>query len=270
MPRIEIKTLFALTVIALCCIPTALLLAQGDLADQAVAIEEAWDAEQEVLEKITELGGWYKIEECLTDDMKDMVDREKQKFVVEVNMVYNDDGVRQDNDNVTSDALQHIARFTQVKRILLKETQANDDQLALLADLEHVEAFFIWDAHDVSDEGIQHLAGFSKLKKLHLSDSLITDEGIGCLTGLRDIQQLSLQSNNFTDKIFEYASEFAKLETLWVGTGVTDFSDEGLKHLYKCDKLKTLGIQRCDISTEAVDKLREKLPELSKLYHSNR
>ena len=130
-----------------------------------------------------------------------------------------------------------------------------------------MEKVYIWDSNDVTDEGVRHLAGLKKLKKLHLSNAAITDEAIGHLTGLADIEVLSLQGNIFTDKIFEHAAKFENLNSLWVGTGNSELTDEGLKHLHKCKNLKILGVQQCGISAEAAEALRQKL-ELETLYHN--
>ena len=268
MKRLELLLVYIIAFSTAICFLSQPVLGQGDLADEAAAIDEAWDAEQEVLEKITVLGGWYKTKKCLTGDMKDMVDPDKQEFVVEVNMVYNEDETgRQDNENMSADALQFIGKCSQVRKILLSKSQANDEQLAHIADLKHVESVYIWDGNDVTDDGVRHLSGFKKLKTLHLSNSAITDEAIGHLTGLPDIESLSLQGNNFTDKIFEHAAKFEKLNTLWVGIGNSELTDDGLKHLHECKNLKMLGIQQCGISAEAAEALRQKL-ELETLYHN--
>lgn len=260
---------------AACClvfllVTVASLAAQlSEFMDKVTALEQQWEDEQAAIGKITELGGWVVREDCIEDkDVRENLDPEKRQFVVEVNMVYHEDGAsRVDNANLSPDALEAIGKCRQVRRVLLKETQANDGQLKHLAGLERIEELYMWSAGDVSDDGLKQLQGLKRLKKLHVSNSQITDEGIGYLTGLPLVEKLSLQNNAFSDEVFRHAASFPNLKELWVGLGDNSFTDAGLRHLEQSVNLESLDVQQSGISDEAVASLREKLPNLATVHH---
>ena len=64
---------------------------------------------------------------------------------------------------------------------------------------------------------------------------------------------------NVTDDGGAKLAQLSELRSLYLdGTGMTD---AGLVHLEKLQKLKMLSLTKTDLSVEAVNGLREKLPE---------
>lgn len=283
-----------LTVVTLFCVQSSLL---SQVSEFKEIHERAWDDEQPAIERIKELGGWVKLEECLPDEISETLEAGKRKFVVEVNMVYNGEGAgRENNDNFSDECLAEIAKCSQVRRIMLTGDQINNEGLETISALEHVEQIFMWNATNVTDDGIKFLAGFKNLEKLHVGRSDVTADGIGYLLKLKKMKFLGLQNNWLSDDIFEHAANFPELEILAVGSPGWNgeharkqkFSNDGLRHLARLEKLKILDVQNSDISDEGlvhlhdlknleaiwftrsqiteegIDSLREHLPKLKK------
>ena len=234
-------------------------------------LKNSWDAEQEAIKQIKKLGGWVELADCVPAKWHNQIPEGKRKFVVEVNMVYHYDketGARSDNSNESDKCLEAIGKLTQIKKIFLKGGQATDETMKHVANLKQVEVFFVWDASKVSDKGLKHLSNYRKLKNVHLSNSKITEKGISYLSNSNDISKLSLQGNPFSNEIFNVASRFKKLESLWVGRGNNTIDDKGLtKYLPKLKNLKTLGIQTIQGTDEGL-RVAYKLPRLEEVYAS--
>ena len=233
-------------------------------------LKNTWDDEQKAIQRIKDLGGWVVVEDCVPPKWRNEIPAGKRKFVVEVNMVYHEDeGGRLDNKNMSDECLEAIGKFTQVKRIYLKGTQATNEKLKHLANLKQVEHFFVWDAAAVSDAGLKHLSRYRKLNNVHISNGKITSQGIAHLKHCTQLKKLSLQGNGFSNSILEVAARFRHLETLWVGMGDCTIDDEGMKHLPKLKSIKLLGIQGIMATDEGLKYL-FKLPKLEKVYvHGN-
>lgn len=232
-------------------------------------LKNSWDAEQVAIAKIKKLGGWVTLEDCVPAKWHNQIPKGRRKFVVKVNMVYHEPagGGRLDNANLSDDCLEAIGKFTQVKKIYLKKSQASDDKLKHLADLKQVDTFFVWDADKITDQGLQHLRKYRKLENVHISNGHITSKGITWLTNSNSLKKLSLQGNGFSNDIIDVVARFKKLETLWVGLGDNTIDDKGLKELPKIKSLKTLGIQ-ANLGTDAGLKALYQLPKLERIYIS--
>jgi beta-lactamase regulating signal transducer with metallopeptidase domain len=212
------------------------------------------EAEREAAAEIRRLGGWYELDE--------------DEHVVEVNMVYYDaDGQRRDNDQVTDEALPHIASFPRLEVLMLHEGQASDAGLAHIRELKQIERVLFWDAAAVSDVGAAFLAELPNLASIHLSGSQITDEAIHSWQKLPKLHGLSLQGNRFTNKALEYAAGIPNLRELFVGNGETQITDVGLVHLTKLASLERLDLQRADITDAGIMQL-ETLGRLKELWLS--
>jgi hypothetical protein len=165
--------------------------------------------------------------------------------VVEVNMVYNDDGPnRLDNKQVGDEVLEHLPALTALKYLLLHGTQASDERLQYVGRLKHLERLHIWDASNVSDAGIEQLKNLRRLKYLHVSNSQITDTAIKHLASLKQLEGLSLQGNRFSDKGLEHVRDLTNLNSLVIDLGEIHVTDDGLVHLRGLKKLERLGLQQ--------------------------
>lgn len=111
----------------------------------------------------------------------------------------------------------------------------------------------------VSDRGIAHLGQLTQLRELVLSNNSISDAGIEHLVALQALEELHLGQTNVTDEGAAMLAQLLRLRSLYLDG--TDISDAGLVHLEGLSKLKMLSLTGTDLSAEAVNRLREKLPE---------
>ncbi len=200
--------------------------------------------ERQAAQAIRELGGWYQ-----TDD---------DGHVVEVNMVYHytKERVRHNNPQTNSaDALKWLPSFSRLKRLLLKEGQANDAELVHVAKLTHLEIFFVWDAAGVSDAGMKHLRSLKSLKRIHVNGSQIRDEALTVFGTLGKLEELSLQGNNFTDAGFQHLTELEHLKTLWVGMNQTPLTNAATASIGKLVQLEQLDLQDFQLTDEGIQNL---------------
>ena len=177
-------------------------------------------AERAAARKVTELGGWYRLDD--------------KGHVIEVNMVYHESAFdkRRDNEQRTDQVLFHITEFPRLKRLMLTETQATDEGLKRVCRLPDLEELYIWDGKEITDAGVAHLQNLPNLKYLHLSGSAVTDEAIALLSKISSIESLSMQGNDFTDKALEYAKRFLRLKSLFICDLKSLYHDEN-KHSYR-------------------------------------
>src|SRR6185369_10233433 len=115
--------------------------------------------------------------------------------------------------------------FPRLRELLLKESQASDECLAAAAKLPLLEKIYCWDAAKVTDAGTAHLSRLSRLKHIHISGSQITDESLRTFGTMPQLEQLSLQQNQFTDRGLSYVKNLKHLKALVVDLGPTDISD---------------------------------------------
>ena len=182
--------------------------------------------------------------------------------VVQVNMVYNDDGKqRLDNRQTSDEALQYIGRLQNVEVLLLTGQQATDENLHYLTGLLHLRRLFMWDTR-VSDEGVQYLRGLTHLEYIHCSNALLTDKALHTFAEMPQLTGLSLQGNDFSDKGLGCLARLPKLETLWIGMGATRITDQGLDSVQQFKKLKDLDVQGSFITIAGLKRLFDKNPQI--------
>ena len=192
--------------------------------------------EEAAIAAITKLGGW--------------VAKDDEGHVVEVNMVYHnfEDGRREDNDQITDAALDHVGQFPRLELLLLKQSQASDPGLEKVSKVTSLKRIYMWNATDVTDAGIAHLASLQNLEYLHCSESGITDAAFETFVQLPRLAGLSLQNNSFTDKALEHAGEMIQLQQLTMGLGNLQVTDKGVAYLTNLQQLERLGIQHSQIT----------------------
>jgi beta-lactamase regulating signal transducer with metallopeptidase domain len=203
-------------------------------------------SEQAATDAINQLGGWVK---------EETVDGEVH--VVEVNMAYYVDERqgRQDNRNLTDEALAHVRKFTRLKRLYLKETQATDAGLANLRGMQSLEDVIIWDGRVVTDAGAAHLATLPNLTRLSVSNAKLTDESLRLFSKIPKLESIGLQGNHFTDQGLEHLKDMTQLKSLYLGLGQNEITDDGLRHLAKLTNLEQLDLQRSKITDEGLKHL---------------
>lgn len=229
---------------------------------------------------IRNLGGWVYYDFQIVDDKFDpngqswVPERIRSRLgvdffhsVVQVNMVYNDDGkARLDNNQTSGDAMRYVGQLKDVEVLLLKEGQATDENLQYVAGLPRLRRLYMWDAANVSDFGIQQLGKLKNLKYVHCSEARLTDVSLDVFGRMPQLDGLSLQGNRFTDLGLERLKSLSNLNSLWIGRGETRITDVGLKHVYGLKKLREFDVQGSPITMSGLQELQKAIPRL-KVYH---
>lgn len=232
------------------------------------------------VEKFREYGGWvaydYQIEDSTTNPerqswvpewLRQTVGIDFFHNVAHVNLVYWDaSGDRLDNRNSEPAPLQYLKDTPWVTRVLLKETQATDDNLQHLRHLRDLESLYIWDASQVTDAGVEHLRSLKSLQSIHLSNSRITDQSMDVFAELPKLQELTLQGNQLSDQGIRKLAVLEDLESLWVcGVGRhqnhrNKITDDGIGFVMRLPKLKRLGVQQTLVSKEFLQQFSQQHP----------
>ena len=236
--------------------------------------------QEQAVAAIQKLGGWVRYDFELdpqTDKRipgakswvpKPVLDRTGLDLfhdVVHINMVYNDDGKRLDNRQVTDAVKFQLAAFPRLRELLLKESQATDECLAAAGSLSQLEKLYCWDAAELTDLGTSHLRRLTRLKHIHVSRSQITDESLRTFGAMWQLEELSLQENHFTDRGLSYLKKLKHLKSLWVDLGKSDISDSGLVHLEGLPSLEVLAVQHSRVTPAGIEKLKQTTPTLKKV-----
>jgi hypothetical protein len=184
--------------------------------------------------------------------------------VVHVSLNYSEDsGKRDENHNPSDEALQYLPEFSDLRVLLLSDTQASDTSMQYLAKLKKLECLMMWDVTNVTDAGAAHLGGLRNLHYIHLTTSQITDNSLAMFARLPKIRGLSLQFNDFSDKGLKDVSRCKDLENLWVcgrSDRPNEITDAGLKQLENLTKLTHLGIQNTRITPKGLDQFSKAVP----------
>lgn len=184
--------------------------------------------------------------------------------VVQVSLNYSEDsGKREENHNPTDEALQHLPEFSNLRVLLLSDSQASDASMQYLARLKKLECLMMWDVTNVTDAGAAHLENLQNLNYIHLSSSQITDKTLIMFARMPKIRGLSLQFNDFSDEGLKHVSQCEDLETLWVcgrRERPNEITDAGLKRLENLTKLTELGVQNSCITPAALDQFSKAVP----------
>ena len=240
--------------------------------------------QEDAVRAIREFGGWvhYDFQEIPTQPF-DFDARAKSPVpewllswlgedffsdVVDVNLVYtNDSGERENNLNVTNEALPHLTALPKLRQLGLKATQATDDDLRIVGGLKTLKRFYFWDAKNITDRGVFHLSGLTRLEEIHLSFSQIGDEGLRVLAQLPKMQFIGVQGGRFTDRGLEFLKGKEQLRGLWVGIGATKITDAGVRYLSGLTNLEYLELQTTGVTDAGMEHLKG-LTNLERLYLS--
>jgi len=185
--------------------------------------------------------------------------------VVQVSLNFSDDsGTRKENHNLSDEALQYLVGFPRLRILLLSDTQASDSSMRHLAQLKRLERLYMWDAVNVGDAGVAHLSTLRRLRYIHLTTSQITDKSLEAFARMPMLEGLCLQFNRFSDQGLKHLSRMDKLENLWVcgREGETNqITDSGLNQLENLQKLNELGIQSTLVTDAGVEEFLKAVPD---------
>ncbi len=105
---------------------------------------------------------------------------------------------------------------------------------------------------------MKHIAKLKQLEELDLRMTYVTGEGIKPLADLPRLKKLDIRNSRYIDNAaVRHCRTMPALESLRLPPLV---NDKGLAMLGEFKRLKYLDISQCQVSKEAVDALRKKLP----------
>ncbi|MBI1902360.1 MAG: hypothetical protein HYS13_14765 [Planctomycetia bacterium] len=108
---------------------------------------------------------------------------------------------------------------------------------------------------------LREIAALPRLEALALHRCLVADDALEPLRQAAGLQVLTLPECGLTDAGLRHLSSLCELETLEV-PGNRGITDAGLEHLRRLKKLRFLDLTNTGVTEQAVDRLREALPEL--------
>jgi internalin A len=120
----------------------------------------------------------------------------------------------------------------------------------------------------VTDAGVAQLRHLRTLRYVHLSKSQISDESLRIFGAMPRLEGLSLQGNAFTDAGLAHLAKLNRLKELWIDLGDTDITDAGLEYLRGLKSLEGLAISDSHATPEGVAKLKQALPRLKTIHYS--
>jgi hypothetical protein len=136
---------------------------------------------------------------------------------------------------VTAAGLAELKPLTNLIALDLTGIPLTDASLANLEPLTRLKQLNLTDT-GIGDDGLVHLKPLVKLERLFLEgDPKVTNKGLPLVVGLPELADLRLRRTTVDDQGLETLSAMKQLRALWVPTTVTQ---------------------------DAIDKLKEKLPEL--------
>jgi hypothetical protein len=149
--------------------------------------------------------------------------------------------------------LKEVGRLERLEYLYLGSTAVTDEGLKQLANLKELKVLGLWRT-GVKGPGLAHLAGLSGLQTLMLNSAPLDEDGLKELAGLKRLSALSLADTPVGDGAIPKLLNVGALRILTLaGTRVTD---AGIKQLVRQRLLRELDLRRCPGVTDAsVDEL---------------
>lgn len=161
-------------------------------------------------------------------------------------------------NGVTPYGLQSLRKMPQLRELAFQDFDAaNDESLALLADLPQLESLELENLR-ISSIGCSPISKLTRLKSLSLSDCDVDDSVLAMLRPLKSLTELGLYGTRITDTGVDELNRMSQLEKLILGR--TDISAVGVKRLAALKRLKTLSVP-CESDLSACEFLKSELPD---------
>ena len=159
--------------------------------------------------------------------------------------------------NISNAETGPIASLANLQYLDLSESRITDNSFALLSSLKKLKSLNVGKTN-VSDQGMQAVNAMQKLEGLNLDDTAVGDATVGKLR-LPELTSLSLSGTELTAVGVATIVGYPKLESLNLDR--TKITDEGLKSLAEAKTLTFLSIQETNVSTAAIERLKQALPK---------
>lgn len=152
----------------------------------------------------------------------------------------------------TDDDLAHLATNKALQVLEIDQGAAITDRgLAYLSGLTNMRRVLLKDSQ-ITDEGLDHLLGWKSLGMIHLPPK-ITHRGVAKLRALPNLSVLGWRSA--TDEGMVYMKDFPNLKELWLNN--SKVTDVGLKHLHRLPNLGEIGLRNTAVTTAGIQALKE-------------
>jgi hypothetical protein len=156
--------------------------------------------------------------------------------------------------------LVHVGNLTRLRSLQLSQSAVTDSGLAYLQELTSLKRLTL-KSTGVTDAGLAHLKRLTSLEEIRLQATGCSDAGIANLSTLPHLKVLGLANTKVTVAGLARLKGADRLEQVIIpGTQVTD---DDLVRLRALKSLRLLGLGNAPVSDQAVDRLRQALPELT-------
>ena len=134
--------------------------------------------------------------------------------------------------------------------VRIENNELTLDDMQLIAKLTDLESIRLW-GPSVNDKYVEAIRGLTKLKSVDIENSGITDQSLEILKTLPDIETLSLRRNvDFTDQAVALFAEFPNLKTLNIL--YNGFSPASLFGLGKLGSIRVLDLRGLQIGDDTL------------------
>ncbi|OAI40678.1 hypothetical protein AYO40_04505 [Planctomycetaceae bacterium SCGC AG-212-D15] len=190
-------------------------------------------------------------------------------------------------DSITDKGVSYLRKAVNLRELYLRETRITDKALTHVGKLPSVWSLILDDTA-VTDVGCQRLANMDSLSLLGLSGTKVegwgldalpnneyfnlcwersaaTDAGvIAAVRRLTKLKDLNLSDTAVSDQALAAIAKLRHLDAVRLSN--TRITDAGLAAFQGHPKLVTIYLRGCNISSAAVEKLKEKTPKLMFVY----
>ncbi len=183
-------------------------------------------------------------------------------------------------------ALEGLQTHDKLNKLYLNSISANDDLLAVVATIPHLESLSLSQNPGIDGGGFRNLQGFKNLKSLGLSQTgivdqalpliaklpleelslancpSITDAGLPKLAGMQELKILELRDNpQLTGKSIAKLAGLPDLFVLNVAY-VPGFDDVGLKAFHKSKSLKYVNLDGSSVTEAGKQAIQKAIPDI--------
>jgi Leucine-rich repeat (LRR) protein len=156
-----------------------------------------------------------------------------------------------------NDDLRWLKHFPALTVLELERTQIDDLGLIHLAQLNHLQEFFLADT-GVGDLGLDHISHLKELRTLCLARTRVTDAGLTKLARLKKLSWLNLIGTHLTDAGVEKLSGVVSIEQILLsGKAITDAS---IPHFGKLKRLEYLMLSGTSVTEDGSHRLEKMFP----------
>jgi Leucine Rich repeat len=149
--------------------------------------------------------------------------------------------------------------FVEVNQIQIYTDQANDESLAIIASLPHIDSLIVR-SNGITDKGLASFSQASGLEALELRSTKITGAGYLQLKELLTLKSLILRDDStVTDAWLSDIAELKQVRYLFLQN--TQITDRGLAALRPATWLRQIDLTGTKVTKDGVDQLKKALPK---------